>query len=32
MVKHLEDKVVEGLKEVRAHELYLERTTQANDN
>jgi hypothetical protein len=31
-VKHLEDKVVEGLKEVRAQELCLERTTQANDN
>jgi hypothetical protein len=31
-VKHLEDKVVEGLKEVRACELCLERTTQANDN
>jgi outer membrane murein-binding lipoprotein Lpp len=30
-VRHLEDKVVEGLKEVRAWELYLERTTQAND-
>jgi chromosome segregation ATPase len=31
-VKHLEDKVVEGLKEVRACELCLECTTQANDN
>jgi hypothetical protein len=31
-VKHLEDKVVEGLKEVRARELYLECTTHANDN
>jgi hypothetical protein len=31
-VKHLEDKVVGGLKEVRARELCLERTTQANDN
>jgi hypothetical protein len=31
-VKHLEDKVVEGLKEVRARELCLEHTTQANDN
>jgi chromosome segregation ATPase len=31
-VKHLEDKVVEGLKEVRAWELCLERTTQANYN
>jgi hypothetical protein len=31
-VKHLEDKVVEGLNEVRAWELCLERTTRANDN
>jgi hypothetical protein len=31
-VKYLEDKVVEGLKEVSARELCLERTTQANDN
>jgi hypothetical protein len=31
-VKHLEDKVVEGVKEVRARELRLECTTQANDN
>jgi hypothetical protein len=31
-VKHLEDKVVEGLKEVRARELCLECITQANDN
>jgi predicted nucleic acid-binding Zn-ribbon protein len=31
-VKHLEDKVVEGLNEVRARELCLERTTRANDN
>jgi predicted nucleic acid-binding Zn-ribbon protein len=31
-LKHLEDKVVEGLKEVRARELCLERTTHANDN
>jgi hypothetical protein len=31
-VKHLEDKVMEGLKEVRARELCLEHTTQANDN
>jgi hypothetical protein len=30
-VKHLEDKVVEGLKEVRVWELCLECTTQAND-
>jgi CO dehydrogenase/acetyl-CoA synthase delta subunit len=30
--KHLEDKVMEGLKEVRARELCLEHTTQANDN
>jgi hypothetical protein len=31
-VKHLEDKVVERLKEIRARELCLERTTKANDN
>jgi predicted nucleic acid-binding Zn-ribbon protein len=31
-VKHLEDKVVEGLNKVRARELYLECTTQANDD
>jgi hypothetical protein len=31
-VKHPEDKVVEALKEVRARELCLERTTQPNDN
>jgi predicted nucleic acid-binding Zn-ribbon protein len=31
-IKHLEDKVVEGLKEVRARELCLERTNHANDN
>jgi hypothetical protein len=31
-VKHQEDKVVAGLKEVRAQELCLECTTQANDN
>jgi hypothetical protein len=31
-VKHLEDKVVEGLNEVRAQELCLERTTQDNDD
>jgi hypothetical protein len=31
-VKHLENKVVDGLNEVRARELYLERTTIANDN
>jgi hypothetical protein len=31
-VKHLEDKVVEGLNEVRARELCLECTTRANDN
>jgi hypothetical protein len=30
-VRHLEDKVVEGLKEVRVWELCLECTTQAND-
>jgi hypothetical protein len=31
-VKHLENKVVDGLNEVRARELYLECTTQANDD
>jgi hypothetical protein len=31
-VKHLENKVMDGLNEVRAQELYLDRTTQANDN
>jgi hypothetical protein len=31
-VKHLENNVVEGLKEVRAQELCLERTTQSNDD
>jgi uncharacterized protein YktB (UPF0637 family) len=31
-VKHLEDKVVDGLNEVRAWELCLERTTRANDD
>jgi regulator of replication initiation timing len=31
-VKHLEEKVGEGLKELRDFELYLERTTHANDN
>jgi hypothetical protein len=31
-VKHLEDKVVDGLKEVRARVLCLERTTRANDD
>jgi uncharacterized protein YktB (UPF0637 family) len=31
-VKHLEDKVVDGLNEVRARELCLERTTRANDD
>jgi outer membrane murein-binding lipoprotein Lpp len=31
-VKHLEDKVVEGLNEVRARELCLDRTTRANDD
>jgi hypothetical protein len=31
-VKHLEDKLVEGLKEVRAQELCLECTTWANDD
>jgi hypothetical protein len=31
-VKHLENKVVDGLNEVRAQELCLDRTTQANDD
>jgi chromosome segregation ATPase len=31
-VKYLKNKVVDGLAEVRAWELYLERTTWANDN
>jgi hypothetical protein len=31
-VKYLKNKVVDGLNEVRAQELCLERTTQANDN
>jgi hypothetical protein len=31
-VKHLENKVVDGLNEVRARELCLERTTRTNDN
>jgi regulator of replication initiation timing len=31
-VKHLEEKVGEGLKELRAFELCLERTTHTNDN
>jgi hypothetical protein len=31
-VKNLEDKVVEGLKELRARLLYLEPTTLINDN
>jgi hypothetical protein len=31
-VMHLEDKVVEGLKELTARELCLERTTLTNDN
>jgi hypothetical protein len=30
-VKHLENKMVDGLTEVQARELCLERTTQAND-
>jgi hypothetical protein len=29
---HLENKVVNGLNEIRARELCLERTTQANDD
>jgi hypothetical protein len=31
-VKHLKNKVVDGLIEVRAQELWLERTTRANDD
>jgi hypothetical protein len=31
-VKHLENKVVDELNEVRARELCLERTTKVNDN
>jgi hypothetical protein len=31
-VKYLENKVVDGLNEVRARELCLERTTKANDD
>jgi hypothetical protein len=31
-VKHLKNKVVHGLNEVRARELCLEHTTQANDD
>jgi hypothetical protein len=31
-LKYLEDKVVEGLNEVRARELFLEHTTWANDD
>jgi hypothetical protein len=31
-VKHLENKVVDGLNDARAQELCLERTTQANDD
>jgi hypothetical protein len=31
-VNHLENKVVDGLNEVRARELCLERTTKANDD
>jgi hypothetical protein len=31
-VKHLENKVVDGLNEVRAWELYLECTTRANED
>jgi hypothetical protein len=31
-VKHLESKVVDGLNKVRARELCLEHTTQANDD
>jgi hypothetical protein len=31
-VKHLKKKVIDGLNEVRARELCLERTTRANDD
>jgi outer membrane murein-binding lipoprotein Lpp len=31
-VKHLENKVVDGLNEIRARELCLEHTTRANDD
>jgi hypothetical protein len=31
-VKHLENKVIDGLNEVRARELCLEHTTKANDD
>jgi predicted nucleic acid-binding Zn-ribbon protein len=31
-VKHLENKVLDGLNKVRAQELCLQRTTQANDD
>jgi hypothetical protein len=31
-VKHFENKVVDALNEVQAQELYLERTTRANDD
>jgi chromosome segregation ATPase len=31
-VKHLENKVVDGLNEIRSQKLYLEHTTQANDD
>jgi hypothetical protein len=31
-VKHLENKVIDGLNEVKARELCLERTTKANDD
>jgi hypothetical protein len=31
-IKHLENKVVDGLNEVRAREICLERTTRANDS
>jgi chromosome segregation ATPase len=31
-VKHLENKVIDGLNEVRARELCLERTTKVNDD
>jgi hypothetical protein len=31
-VKHLENRVLDGLNEVRAQELFLERTTRANED
>jgi hypothetical protein len=31
-IKHLDNKVIDGLNEIRAKELDLERTTKANDD